>query len=80
MLPRVSPELRSTTCDLGLFNLANTNKDGDASNSDTNEFAVGQNFIRKYGLTMKYVVRKDSNDISLDIFLGNAEQEESLVP
>ena len=45
-------------------------------NADTNTFAVGQNFIKKYALTMKFVERKydadEKNTISLTIYLGNA--------
>ena len=73
MLPRINDELRTTTCDLGLFNLDAKSSGDESSNTDSNEFAIGQNFIRKYGLLMRYVVRAGSNEVSLSIFIGDAE-------
>ena len=73
MVPRVDDNIRAAKCDLGLFNL-------DAlfagENEDTNEFAIGQNFIRSYNLTMKFVERQSSDDISLSIFIGSTGQKE----
>lgn len=54
MVPKVDTNLRASKCDLGLFNLdAITTDEGE----DTNEFAIGQNFIRSYNMTMKFVNR-----------------------
>lgn len=69
MIPRVDDNIRAAKCDLGLFNL-------DAlfvgeKDEDTNEFAIGQNFIRSYNLTMKFVERQSSDDISLSMFIGS---------
>lgn len=55
MLPKVDTKLRTAECALGLWNLQNT-KDS-ASQYDINEFAVGQNFIRTYNMTLKFVKR-----------------------
>ena len=68
MVPRVDDSIRAAKCDLGLFNLDSLFS---GENEDTNEFAIGQNFIRSYNLTMKFVERQSSDDISLSIFIGS---------
>ncbi len=74
MLPKINDELRSSKCNLGIWNLDQFRDEG--SKGDVNQFAVGQNFIRKYGMTMKFSKRKDGTDnVSLDVFLGNADHE-----
>ena len=42
---------------------------------------MGQNFIRTFGLTLKFVERDDgdSDEISLAIFIGRANDEQSLI-
>ena len=54
MVPKIDTDLRTAKCDLGLFNLDALFDD---ENVDTNEFAIGQNFIRSYNMTLKYVNR-----------------------
>ena len=73
MVPRVDDSIRQAKCDLGLFNLDALYSGED---EDTNEFAIGQNFIRQYNLTMKLVERQSSDDISLSIFIGSTDQKE----
>ena len=68
--------MRTSKCALGLWNL---NENRDETSDDVQEFAVGQNFIRKYNMTMKFSKRKDgTNNVSLDVFLGKADQEQTV--
>ena len=55
-MPKVDPSLRVPKCALGLWNLKN-HQDVDLSTigSDIDQFAVGQNFIREYNMTFKYI-------------------------
>ena len=78
MIPKVDEATREAECDLGLWNLQDVVSSEE--NVDTNTFAVGQNFIKKYGITMQFVERKydsdsDKNTISLTIFIGNASHK-----
>ena len=74
MLPKINNELRSSKCNLGIWNLDEYRHEG--TRGDVNQFAVGQNFIRKYNMTMKFSKRKDGTDnVSLDVFLGKADHE-----
>ena len=42
MLPRVDSSIRGTMCNLGLWNLQESNlEDAQAVDGDTNEFAIG---------------------------------------
>ena len=42
---------------------------------------MGQNFIRKYNLTLKFTRPEDVNkDISLSVFIGRANPMQSLIP
>ena len=75
MVPKVNPDLREAKCDLGLFNLDAL---FDGENLDTNEFAIGQNFIRSYNMTMKFVNRKSSQDIALYMYVGSTTTKEEI--
>ena len=73
MVPTIDNNLRTAKCDLGLFNLDALFDD---ENVDTNEFAIGQNFIRSYNMTLKYVNRKSSDDIALSMYIGSTTNRE----
>ena len=71
MYPKVQNNLRVQKCNLGLWN-----KDSVVSNdlsSDT--FAIGQNFIRRYNMTIMSTERAESNDISMHIYIGDATNQ-----
>ena len=75
MYPKVNSQTRVEACALGLWN-----KDAvlnyettDVVDSEANAFAIGQNFIRKYNMTIQFVERASSNDISMAVYLGNAQ-------
>ena len=71
MLPKVDSSIRGTMCNLGLWNLQESNlENAQAVDGDTNEFAIGQNFIRQFGLTIRFQEREDA--ISMTVFLGQA--------
>ena len=55
MLPKVDSSIRGTMCNLGLWNLQESKiDDPEEGDVDSNEFAIGQNFIRKYGMTVRF--------------------------
>ena len=71
MLPKVDSSIRGTMCNLGLWNLQESNlENAQAVDGDTNEFAIGQNFIRQFGLTIRFQER--DADISMTVYLGQA--------
>lgn len=78
MTPKVDVNLRVAMCNLGLFNLQDINI-SQSENDDTTEFALGQNFIRTYNMTMKFVERQSSDDISLSVFIGSTTHKESFL-
>ena len=75
MVPKVDSNTRTAKCDLGLFNLEALFEN---ENVDTNEFAIGQNFIRTYNMTLKYVNRQSSQDIALSMFIGSTTKKEDI--
>jgi len=76
MIPRVSQTSRTSSCDLGLFNL--NSMFGTSNNTDGDEFAIGQNFIRSYNATYKYAISQGNGDITLSIYIGNAPEGSTL--
>ena len=44
-------------------------------------FGVGQNFIRKYNMTIRFAERRDSEvkDINMSIFIGKAGEQNSII-
>ena len=76
MVPKVDDDVRQARCDLGLFNLDALFEDEE--NVDTNEFAIGQNFIRSYNMTLKFVNRESSDDIALSMFIGSTNRKEDV--
>ena len=73
MTPKVDANLRTTGCNLGLWTSA------DEVTEYKTKFALGQNFIRKYGVVYKFVERTAGNEISMTIYLGNATPRASMV-
>lgn len=70
MAPKIEKSTRVQKCNLGLWNLEDNEEEKKDYSSNT--FAVGQNFIKKYGLTIMFVERAGTNDISLSVYIGNA--------
>ena len=83
-LPRIDPTLKTSMCALGLWNLQNLYDydQHDQIGEDIKAFAVGQNFIRQYNMTFKFVrtvTESDTqSDINLLMFIGPAEDKNTV--
>jgi len=79
-LPKVDPSLRVSKCNLGLWNLDEVLKT--SQESDVKQFAVGQNFIRSYNMTMRFIRTEQdatgSRSISLLLYMGPAGHRDSI--
>ena len=77
LMPKIDPTSRDSKCSLALWNL----EDAIGEQSEkTNEFALGQNFIRRYNMTMRFVRRTTSQQqIALSVFIGKAQHYDELI-
>ena len=80
-LPKVDPYLRVSKCQLGLWNLQQVIPSQDEE--EFKQFAVGQNFLREYNMTMRFLkTEKDqggSRSISVLLYIGNAERRDTIM-
>ena len=81
-LPKIDPVLKASRCSLGLWNLMQVQqRESMQQGGDIDAFAVGQNFIREFNMTFKFIkTQQDSkiiDNISLLIFLGAAKHKET---
>ena len=87
-MPKIDRVSRNTRCNLGLWNLNEKLKLGlgfkefDFGN-DVHEFALGQNFIRQYNMTLKYIktskfFSSGINDVSVMVYIGAAGHRNSM--
>ena len=70
---------KQQVCTLGLWNI--DVEQNSMGNSQYNQFAIGQNFIRKYNMTIRFTERNDfSNNISLSVFIGKTDKKLVILP